>query len=254
MALSCRFSNDNGVEILLPEHPYSHEFIRRDGHEVIFRRINAYLMNNRIIGHNVVDAGCWVGDNAVPWAKIVSGTGVVYAIDPSPANCAFVRAVKELNRLDNLTILEEALGESRGRVSTDDDLHHCKLSSDDRGRNRIDTTSIDLLFREGKIQDVGYIHLDVEGMESAVILGARHAIREFRPVLTFEQHLDSDDHAGLVGALRRWGYVTFLIEEILPGCRSDCRNFLALPAEACPPDLASRLDALLGTTGIILPR
>ena len=241
MTLSCKFSNDNGVEILLPEHPYAPEFAQRDSHEVVFRRINTYLINNRIIRNNIINAGCWVGDNAVPWAKVITGT--VYAIDPSPANCAFVTAVKVLNGLDNLIVLQEALGESRRRASTDEDLHHCKLNGNDCGKNKIDTTSIDLLHQEGTIRDVGYIHLDVEGMEQEVILGALKVIGDFRPVLTFEQHLDSDDHVGLVRILENQGYAAFLIDETLPGCRSDCRNFLALPVEACCRGFESDLDA-----------
>jgi FkbM family methyltransferase len=249
MTLSCTFSNES-VEILLPEHPYAYEFAQRDCHEVVFRRLNRFLIDRRIIKNNVVDAGCWVGDNAVPWAKVIEGR--VYAIDPSPSNCLFVTAVKELNRLSNLVVIQAALGESRGTVSTDEDLHHCKLESNDRGRNRVGTTSIDLLSQEGVVRDLGYIHLDVEGMEAEAIRGALRVIHEFRPVLTFEQHLDSDDYMALVGVLKTRGYAAFLIDEILPGCRPDCRNLLALPVEAHVPGFESDVDSYLGTKGALI--
>ena len=46
---SCIFTNDNNVEILLPEHIFSDIFPNRDYSEVYFRRIHTYMINNNII-------------------------------------------------------------------------------------------------------------------------------------------------------------------------------------------------------------
>jgi hypothetical protein len=53
-------------------------FKKRDNHEVMFRRINTYLIKNKIIKNNIIDLGAWIGDNSIPWAKNIDGT--VYAI------------------------------------------------------------------------------------------------------------------------------------------------------------------------------
>jgi len=87
---SCIFTNDNNVEILLPDHIFSDIFPKRDYSEVYFRRIHTYMINNNIIDttKNIIDLGAYIGDNTVPWAKNIKG--IVYAIDPSSINCSFI--------------------------------------------------------------------------------------------------------------------------------------------------------------------
>ena len=87
--VSCVFANDNNVEIDLPDHECSGEFVLRDKHEVLFRRIHTFMIQNDYIAGNVIDAGAWIGDNAIPWAKNIKG--IVYAIDPSERNCNFIQ-------------------------------------------------------------------------------------------------------------------------------------------------------------------
>ena len=94
---SCIFTNDNNVEILLTTHPFSDHIAMRDNHEVYFRRIHTYMINNNIIDttKNIIDLGAWIGDNTLPWAKNIKG--IVYAIDPSSVNCSFIDEIKTLN-------------------------------------------------------------------------------------------------------------------------------------------------------------
>ena len=43
------FTNDNNVNVKLINHNFSNDFIRRDKHEVMFRKINTYLIKNKLI-------------------------------------------------------------------------------------------------------------------------------------------------------------------------------------------------------------
>jgi FkbM family methyltransferase len=52
------------------------------------------------------------------------------------------------------------------------------------------------------IDNIGYIHLDVEGMEYKVINGSSNLIDEFRPIISFEQHLEIDDYEGILSHLK----------------------------------------------------
>jgi len=49
------FTNDNNVNVKLIKHDFSESFIRRDKHEVMFRRINTYLIKNKLIDENVIE-------------------------------------------------------------------------------------------------------------------------------------------------------------------------------------------------------
>lgn len=60
------FTNDDHVRILLLNHCFSETFKKRDNHEVLFRRINTFLIKNKIIKNNIIDLGAWIGDNSIP--------------------------------------------------------------------------------------------------------------------------------------------------------------------------------------------
>ena len=48
------FTNDNNAKIIVPlNEPCSKEFMTRNNHEIIFRQINTFLMNTKIIQNNI---------------------------------------------------------------------------------------------------------------------------------------------------------------------------------------------------------
>ena len=91
MNSSVIFTNDDSINISLLNHPFSDYLKVRDKHEVLFRRINTFLIKNKIIKNNIIDLGAWIGDNSIPWAKNIDG--FVYAIDPSHDNCKFINLI-----------------------------------------------------------------------------------------------------------------------------------------------------------------
>lgn len=226
-----KFINDNNVEIALPEHPFSKSFESRINQEKNFRLINTFMMENSIIDKtkNIIDLGSWIGDNSIPWSKVISG--IIYSIDPSPKNGEFINKVKELNSITNITFIEKAISNKPSIITTNHDLQHTMFITDGSGSIKVESTSLDELYRNGVIKDIGYIHLDVEGMENLVIEGSEIIISTYRPVISFEQHIKSDDYMGLSNSLKDSDYTVYLINEQFPGCKSDCRNLLAIPNE-----------------------
>lgn len=231
---SAIFTNDNNVSVILPENNddlsrFSKRFATRDQHEVLFRKIVTYMINNGMVDKdkNIVDLGAWIGDNAIPWAKNING--VVYAIDPSEKNCNYINILAKTNNIKNVVTIQKAISSKQQLLSTNDGLEHCSLSSSPYGKNKVTSTNLDTLNTTNAINNVGFIHLDVEGLEGAVILGAQRLINESKPIITFEQHLEYDNYLGITHFLTKFGYDSYLINEILPGCRPDCRNILALP-------------------------
>lgn len=227
------YSNDNGNTFKLSDHRFSINFRNRTNHEVIFRKINTYLILNKIITKNIIDLGCWIGDNSIPWAKNMPES-IIYAIDPSPENYKYINDMCILNDISNVKTIQKAISDKNEIVSTNDDLHHCSFMYGNRcnnGKTKINAYSLDYLYSQNEIDNIGYIHLDVEGMEFKVILGSEVIINKFKPIVTFEQHLEIDNYQELSKYMINKGYCVFMINETLPGCRSDCRNFIAFPNE-----------------------
>jgi len=263
---SCIFTNDNNTRILLVEHPLSQTFASRNEHEVLFRRMHTYLINEGIIKNNIIDLGAWIGDNSIPWSKSIDIKSIdiksidtksidtksikskttIYAIDPSPGNCQFIREMCHHNHIDNIKVFQTAISDHCETLSTNDDMFHCTFASDETGRNKVNAVSLDHLFSIKEIENVGYIHLDVEGMEYKVLLGSKQIIDTCRPIITFEQHLEIDDYNLILNYLTTLDYIVFLIDEVLPGCRPDCRNSIAFPRESFDPTIVTRIHQYVG--------
>ena len=263
------FSNDNGVAVQYHmNHRFAGLFGSRNEHEVMFRRISTYLINQGHIRGNIVDLGAWIGDNALPWAKSllmaqnatserldtknidtknIGPNSVVYAIDPSPDNCQFIKDLASINNIQNIRVIEKAISDKREVLCTNDHLTHCSFVSDeDSGRNQVKAWPLDDLYVAGEIADVAYIHLDVEGMENRVVAGAQKLINTYKPIIAFEQHLEQDPFIELSAHIAEKGYVVYLINEVLPGCRPDCRNFIAFPSDRFDDAFVEAINAHLG--------
>ena len=284
--MSCIFTNDNNTTIKIIDHPFSQTFASRDNHEVLFRRMHTYLMNTGVIKNNIIDLGAWIGDNTIPWAKRSVGESKriseskhiceskrireskrsdgdatqsvgeskqkLYAIDPSLENCHFINEMCKHNDIDNVKIFQTAVSNKMETLSTNDDMYHCTFEPGVQGRNKVNAITLDHLFQNGEIENIGYIHLDVEGMEYKVILGANQIIDTCRPVITFEQHLEIDNYDLILSHLLDKKYVVFLIDEVLPGCRPDCRNSIAFPEEIFDPTIVDGIHQYVGRE-ILLP-
>lgn len=225
--MKCLFRNDNHITLDLPDEHRSYTFANRDNHEVLFRRISTWLINNRFIEGNIIDSGAWYGDNSIPWATNISG--IVYAIDPSYENCDFINRVCRLNLIENVVTIQTALSDKKEVLCTHQSLDHCSFLL--KGDTKVDAVSLDDLYAEGKIRDIDYIHLDVEGMEFEVSRGMANILNTYHPIVAFEQHMTTDNISGIVEFYKNKNYIVLLINEELPGCRTDCRNFLAFPNE-----------------------
>lgn len=221
-----------------------------DQREVLHRSLIAHAIKHQIIDptRNIIDAGAANGDCALVWAQLIDGT--VYAIDPSVNNLRYIQKTADLNGLGNLKTINRGLGESAGWLYPLYNVDHTPFSDTPltafSEKNKVSGNSLDGLMANGTISSIGFIHLDVEGMELSVIRGARQLLREERPVLTFEAHISIDPVEEIFEILRELDYRICMINEVTPGGRPDCVNFLALPHGAA-------LDASLEYLNSITP-
>lgn len=223
------FTNDNNIEIQLFGHKFDELITNRDNHEILFRKINTYLINNNYIKGNIIDSGAWIGDNTIPWAKNIKKT--VFAIDPSSENCNYIKELALYNNILNIKLIETALSDKIDILYTNDtDNHYCFLHNSSNNIKNISATTIDHLLNNGIIYEIDYIHLDVELMELKVIKGSIELIKKFKPIITFEQHIETENYMEICTLLATYEYNIYIIDEILPGCNIDCRNFIAFPS------------------------
>lgn len=244
----CIFTNDNNVKIKLIDSIISNNFKIRDNHEIIFRRINTFLINNNIIKNNIIDLGAWIGDNSIPWAKNIKG--IVYAIDPSPNNIQFILETCKINNIRNINLIQKAISDKNQELYTNDDINHCSfvygLDAEGNGKLKVESVSLDHLYDTNIIDNIGYIHLDAEGLEYKIIRGSHKIIEKFNPIISFEQHLEMDNYNQIINHLKEKKYNIFMIDEIMPGCRPDCRNFFAFPYSVYNETLIQNINAHIG--------
>ena len=243
------FVNDNNISLLLSDSISHNTFKSRITAEPNFRRIINILIQNNYIdkNKNFIDAGSWIGDNALPWSKMIEG--IVYAIDPSYENYKSAFEIANLNNIYNVIFIIVALAKEHKKLYTDDDLFHCSFLGKTSGLHEIEAFSIDNLYADNKINNITFIHLDVEGFELDAILGSEKTIKDFRPVIAFEQHLETDPLDEIDSFLKSKGYIIFIINEILNGCKSDCRNLIAIPLEKYNENLFD----IIGDKNLLLP-
>lgn len=135
-------------------------------------------------GMVVIDIGASIGYYALLFAKIVGSKGKVYAIEPQPWNCDVIRKSAEANGFENITIIQKAVSNKSGVL----DLYF--TSKGDGGASlyaevklkgcshiAVESTTLDILFKNEGWPSVDIIKMDIEGSEKAALEGARELFR-----------------------------------------------------------------------------
>ena len=136
--------------------------------ERLFRRIVAKLYRAGVLdsSKNIVNSGSNIGDNALPWARMLDqlasnsskSPGKVYAIDPSKDYLTSMVNIANENSISNLCTHISLIG-----------------AEDNNGVAKLDSMGI---------ENLGFLHLDVEGHEGEALLGAVGLINQHRPVVS----------------------------------------------------------------------
>lgn len=229
------FINDNNVELKLIEDTSfrNKRMITRPNHEKYFRQIHTYLFNNNLINKNLIDGGSWIGDNTIPWA--LNTSNIVYSIDPSIENCDYINKMCVYNNITNVKTINIALAKEECILKSKGNINMCSFVYNNKPNgNKISAsaTTLDILMNSNIITDIDYLHLDIEGMEYDVLLGANELINKYNPIITYEQHIDTYDKetkTKIYNYLTRKNYKIYMVNEIIEGNNKDCRNFFAFP-------------------------
>jgi len=240
------FVHEGNIKIILPKISLlsaflnrkkilkrSFDYFSRPKAEVLLRKTIFNLYEQKYIDpkKSMIDIGCWIADNSLVWAKLLKDDAIVFAIDPSSENLSFGKNVALLNDVSNIKWVEAVCSDKPGIALTfDGPIDHAMFKSHEESSNSMISTTLDLIVND-KINSIGFMHIDVEGFEMKVLQGAVKIIEQSRPVIVFEQFISENDIGVIFDFLRQYEYDIYMINEVLPGCDMDCRNFIAFDSK-----------------------
>lgn len=146
-------------------------------------------------GATVYDVGANVGFFTILAARFVGEQGRVVAFEPIPPFADALRHNIGLNDFTNVTVLQTAVGRSRGQAEF--------MIGDVPGGSRlagsagtwgatahvtVDVAVVDELLAEDDLPAPAVVKMDIEGAEVEALAGMRETLRRHRPVLLIETH------------------------------------------------------------------
>ncbi|UYO00446.1 MAG: FkbM family methyltransferase [Devosia sp.] len=149
-------------------------------------------------GDWVLDAGANVGTHTVFFAKAVGNRGRVVAVEPQRLVRNILCANLALNDLQNVRVVDAALGAEQGKVSIagfglDEKRNHGRFSLEgaEPGKEKVAVRTVDRL----GLKHCHLIKIDVEGFEREVLQGAADLIAQKQPAIWFENNVEEHDLA-----------------------------------------------------------
>jgi FkbM family methyltransferase len=209
--------------------------------------------------NNVIIAGAYFGDQAIPVANNIKGTGLCHTFEPNKNNSDLIIENAKLNNLDNILINNLALWNKSNEklIFEGDDALASTVEATDSTATVLHTITIDDYVTGNKTGKVDLLMIDVEGSEIKVLQGAVEMLKKDKPVIVFETHSLYDDWSkGLQNSpsailMKELGYEVFAVREfhqnidtgdmpieLLPLDRTYCEtpphhgfNMLAVPSK-----------------------
>ncbi len=150
-----------------------------------------YLLSCGGKGATIIDVGANIGLYTLESAFAVGPTGRVISIEAAPSNVQVLKKNIEHNRLNNISLIEVAVG----------DLTGCGTLTLAKGGNRgmftlgstagdssynVEIRRIDDLIEEKGITSVDLIKMDIEGSEYHALRGALRTLQRCRPTILIE--------------------------------------------------------------------
>ncbi|MEO8962110.1 MAG: FkbM family methyltransferase [Ginsengibacter sp.] len=170
---------------------------------------------------NVIIAGAYFGDQAIPVAWNIRESGTCHTFEPNKNNSDLIIENAQLNGLTNVLINNLALWNKSNEqlVFDGEDALASTITANKESKNVLHTITIDDYVTQHQVSPVNLLMIDVEGSEIKVLQGATNMLKKDHPVVVFETHsLYNDWSKGLensdsVKLMANLGYEVFAIRE-----------------------------------------
>ena len=204
-------------------------------HENRFKFCINKLIKNKIITNNIIDCGAYIGDNSISWSKVIDKNMKVYAIEPSKFYINFINKMVHDNNIKNLIVINKIISNKIEYYSKDSNNiiygGYSYLNKISNKKSNKKSTTFDELYKNKVIDNIGFIHLDVEKMELKVLQGSVKIIEIFRPIISVEV-LDEKSLDNLYKFFQKIKYEMYLVDENCAiSSKKICRNLICFPYE-----------------------
>ena len=151
----------------------------------------------------VADVGGNIGYYAMWLSRVAVPNGCVYCFEPSPDALPLLRHNLQVNRIENVQVIDSACGNYIG--TTDfflapdhyaSSLHVDWVGSERARRVAVPMITLDTFFSPERMrQPPVFIKFDIEGGGTYALPGCQRIFREARPFVLIESHTPDEDRA-----------------------------------------------------------
>jgi FkbM family methyltransferase len=142
--------------------------------EQIERHISAWWMYQYLPskGDTIVDVGANTGWETLFFSRSVGMSGRVISIEAHPRTFRCLSKMCEKNRLQNVTLVQAAVGDQEREVQLSDSYYHEANSIIREGSGiRVAGTTLDYIFRSLRLSRVDFLKMNIEGAERLALSG-----------------------------------------------------------------------------------
>ncbi len=155
------------IEILLNEGPYENKSV--------------------IISKNdtVLDIGANVGIFSL-YSASKAPEGKIIAFEPIQELVHQIKNVAQINDFKNIDIVDCAVGDNDGSISlmySSDNFGGASKVLESGEQTEVKMVTIDSFVKTASLENVGFIKMDIEGMEPEALRGAKETLRKMKPRL-----------------------------------------------------------------------
>lgn len=187
-----------------------------------------FLGNLCLRGQTVYDIGAYEGVMALFFAKAVGAGGRVIAFEPNPVNCARLESNVALNKFDNVTIFQVAIGSRQEKAQLAIRRHDYATGSIDPSIKmqilqeqgaliEVEVDTLDHRFQVTRLPSPDFVKIDVEGYELNVLNGMTETIARKKPNIFIELHgvgvqQKRENVKNVINFLSEVGYAIYHVE------------------------------------------
>jgi len=225
---------------------------------------DSFLLSVLQPGMIFFDVGANAGLFAIRAARKIGGNGV-FAFEPCSSTCELLKRNLRLNRLADVNVVQQALGESAGEGALQvngrgrDTRNTLGQTSHPEGkvarRENIRITTLDVFMKEHNVPRVDVMKVDIEGAELVMFRGARDLLaRADAPLILYGGFGSLTRGFGYHPVESLWflescGYTLFLlngktgeVSELKPDYQYDSMVIAAKPGHAAFENLRARVQ------------
>lgn len=136
-------------------------------------------------GAIVYDVGANVGFYTLLASVLVGPRGRVFAFEPLPRNINYLKKHLQINKSENVTIIEAAVADTDGLALFEGCIDNASGHLSAKGALEVKVVSLDNLVLKDGFPPPEYIKIDAEGAELSVLHGAKKILADYGPVIFF---------------------------------------------------------------------